>query len=171
MKIHILTSLVIVFLCGCSTTTRESPQNQPTLVFGVYAPGHNITEPKPQKSEYLETKSGGVVILSGGAGLFLQTRVIKHPISELYVTVEYENPQGGTALKNDMRFTPETKGLYFSAPSFQAGLKGYADYVITVRIWDTKDSEKPIDTLVQKVRSYVDTTGPSPMMFDKLKQK
>jgi hypothetical protein len=171
MKIYILTSIIALFLGGCASATREAPKNQNTLAFGVYEPGHNITEPRPKKSEYLETETGGVVILPGGAGLFLNTRVIKHPITELYVTVEYENPQGGAPLTNDMPFTPETKGLHFSVPSFQTGLKSYADYVITVRIWEKKGSGKPIDTLVQKVRSYVDTTGPSPLLFDKLKQK
>ncbi len=119
----------------------------------------------------LETETGGVVIMPGGAGLFLNTRVIKHPNSELYVTVEYENPQGGAPLTNDMLFTPEVKELHFSVPVFQKGLKSYTDYVITVRVWKKKGSDRPIDILVQKVRSYVDTTGPSSLMFDKLKQK
>jgi hypothetical protein len=70
-----------------------------------------------------------------------------------------------------MQFKPEAKELHFSVPSFQAGLRSYVDYEITVRIWERKGAEKPIDRLVQKVRSYVDTTGPSPLMFPNLKKK
>jgi hypothetical protein len=159
------------FWAGALLRHEETTKNQNTLAFGVYEPGHNITEPKPKKSEYLETKTGGVAVLSGGAGLFLHARVIKHPVTELYVTVDYENPTGGVRLTNDMQFKPEAKELHFSVPSFQTGLRSYIDYEIIVRIRERKGAEKPIDTLVQKVRSYVDTTGPSPLMFDKLKQK
>ena len=127
MKIHIITVSLIFSLCGCVSATRPPSSGRPTLAFGVYEKGHNITEPKPQKSEYLETKTGGVVVLSAGAGLFLETRVIKHPANELYITVEYENPLGGISLTNDMPFKPEAEELHFSVPAFQPGLRCYAD--------------------------------------------
>ena len=135
------------------------------MLFGVYEPGHDLTEPSPRKSEYLETKSGGVLVLPDGAGLFLFARVIKRPASELYITVEYENPQGGAPLPNDMRFETKAQEFGFSAPSLQPGLRRYATYTITVKIWEKKGAAQPIDTLVQKVRSYVDTTGPAPLLM------
>lgn len=139
------------------------------MLFGVYEPGHDLTEPRPRKSEYLETKSGGVLVLPDGAGLFLFARVIKRPASELYITVEYENPQGGAPLTNDMRFETKAQEFGFSAPSLQPGLRRYATYTITVKIWEKKGGAQPIDTLVQKVRSYVDTTGPSPVRMKQLR--
>ena len=45
----------------------------------------------------------------------------------------------------------------------------YATYTITVKIWEEKGAAQPIDTLVQKVRSYVDTTGPSPVRMKQLR--
>ena len=170
MKKYILPILSVVLLCGCVTTTTTPPIGQPALVFGVYESGHNVTEPKPQSSEYLQVETGGVVVMEQGAGLFLKTRVIKKPAYEYYITVEYENPVGAPLL-NDAPFKTGATNLNFSVPSVQSGLKSYADYKIVVRIWEKKDSEKPIDVLTQTVRSYVDTTGPKPLIFDKLKQK
>lgn len=169
MKKYIFSFLFLVLFCGCASPTRTLPSGQAALIFGVYKPGHNVTEPKPQKSEYLETKTGGVVVLPKGAGLFLKTRVLKQPARELYITVEYENPQGGTPLMSEAAFRTGVSGLNFSVPGVQAGLKSYADYTITVRIWEAKGAAIPLDTLVQKVRSYVDTTGTEPVIFDKLK--
>lgn len=168
MKKYILSIIPLVLLCGCSSPTRTLPSGQAALIFGVYTPGHNVTEPKPQKSEYLETRTGGVVVLQKGAGLFLKTRVLKQPEHELYITVEYENPLGGAPLMSEAAFRAGVTGLNFSVPDIQAGLKSYADYTITVRIWASKGAAMPMDTLVQKVRSYVDTTGTEPVIFDKL---
>lgn len=169
MKKHIYPVIVILFLCGCVSSTTTLPSGKPALVFGVYESGHNVTEPKPQASEYLQVEAGGVVVMDEGAGLFLKARVIKHPDHELYITVEYENP-GSASLLNDASFKVDATNLNFSVPTVQSGLRSYADYAITVKIWEKKGDPKPVDTLVQKVRSYVDTTGPKPLVFDKLKQ-
>lgn len=162
--------MTALLLSGCASNVTTPISSTPAYIFGVYAPGHNITEPRPQKSQYLQVETGGVVVLENGAGLFLNTRVLKHPENELYITVEYEDP-AGTPLFNDAPFYTDAKYLNFSVPNVQSGLKSYSDYQITIRIWEMKGSEKPLDTLIQKVRSYVDTTGSTPLVFNKLKQK
>jgi hypothetical protein len=145
--------------------------DEPKLVIGTYQKGNDVTEPKPQKSQYLETKHGGIVVVGDKAGYYLFTKVIRNPEKELYVTVEYENPRGGTPLTNDMPFKPDAEALHFSAPDFIQGLKSYGTYEITVRIFDSKESTTPIDTLTQKVRSYVDTQGAKTKLLKRLKQK
>ena len=160
-------------LLGFASCTSSSPgvsSSKQSLIHGVYQAGHNLTEPRPQRSEYLQTTGGGVAVVAKGSGLFLQTRVLKSPSRELYITVDYEGP-GLTSLSNDMIFKPDARKLTFSAPRMQSDLRGFRDYTIIVRIWNSKSDKTPIDTLVQKVRSYVDTSGPTPRVFNGMKQQ
>lgn len=159
--------LLCFFLVFASATAYA---NEPTFVFGTFQKGSNVTEPKPQKSKYLETVRGGIVVVDDNAAFYLFTKVILQPDKELYVTVEYENPLGGAPFTNDMIFKPDAEALQFSAPDFVRGLKNYADYEITVRIFESKESSSPIDTLKQKVRSYVDTRGDKAKLFKRLKK-
>jgi hypothetical protein len=138
---------------------------------GTYQKGSNVTEPRPKRSAYLETLHGGVVVMPEGAGYYLFTRVIKKPEKELYVTVEYEDPMGGKPFVNDMAFVPTAEELHFSAPEFIRGLKGYGDYEVVVRVFESKSATQPIDTLRQTIRSYIDTRGAKPKMFKRLKEK
>jgi hypothetical protein len=161
-----LTFPVIVFLATVATQSAE-----PALVIGTYQKGNNLTEPRPKKSEYLETLHGGIVVVGDNAGYYLFTNVIKKPARDLYVTVEYENPSGGKPFKNDMEFKTTAEELRFSAPEFVKGLKSYSDYELTVKIFESKEAKEPIDTLKQTIRSYVDTRGPNVKMFNRLKGK
>jgi hypothetical protein len=69
---------------------------QPQFVTGTYQKGSNITEPRPCHSRFLQTTSGGIVIIGENAGYYLDTKVIEKPKNELYITIEYENPAGRT---------------------------------------------------------------------------
>lgn len=57
------------------------------------------------------------------------------------------------------------------SPEFVKGLKSYADYEITVKIFDSRGAKEPIDMLKQTIRCYVDTRGAKAKMFGRLKEK
>jgi hypothetical protein len=71
---------------------------------------------------------------------------------------------------NDAVLKPTTEGLVFSSPDFVKGLRIYADYTITVRIFASRNAADPIDMLKQKIRCYVDTRGPTLKLFESLKK-
>jgi len=141
---------------------------EPVVVMGTYQKGSNFTEPRPKKSKYLQTIHGGIVVMGSDAAFYLFTKVIKKPDKKLYIRVDYENPDGGSPLQNDMWFEPSLEGMRFSAPHFVKGLRSYADYVITVRIFTSREAREPIDTLRQTIRSYVDTRGPKAQFYKRL---
>jgi hypothetical protein len=144
---------------------------EPLLISGTYQKGSNVTEPRPNKSEFLQTSHGGVAVIGDKAGYYLFTRVLKKPDKDLYVRVEYENPTGGPPLTNDMVFRRDLKELHFSAPEFVKDLRSYSDYRITVKIFESRDAREPIDTLRQTIRCYVDTSGAKIKLYNKLKLK
>jgi len=86
--------MTALLLSGCASNVITPISSTPANIFGVYAPGHIITEPRPQTSQYLQAETGSVVVLENGAGLSLNTRALKYPENELYITVEYEDPAG-----------------------------------------------------------------------------
>jgi hypothetical protein len=144
---------------------------QPVLVIGTYQKGNNVTEPRPKKSEYFETLHGGILVVGDDAGYYLFTKVIKKPVRDLYIVVEYENPSGGKPFTNDMDFKTTAEELHFSSPEFVKGLKSYSDYDVTVRVFESRVTNVPIDMLKQTIRCYVDTRGPRVKMFKRLKEK
>jgi hypothetical protein len=141
------------------------------MVMGTYQKGSNFTEPRPKKSEFLQTIHGGIGVIGSDAAFYLLTKVIKKPEKRLYVRVDYENPDGGSPLQNDMWFEPSFERMLFSAPHFVKGLRSYSNYVITVRIFPSRQARDPIDTLRQTIRSYVDTRGPKAQFYKRLKVK
>lgn len=147
--------LALVFLALHGSLRAQGDRT--VLIMGTHQRGSDLTEPMPRKSEYLETLHGGIVVIGNAAGFYLNTKVIKKPAKELYVVVEYENPNGGKPFVNDMRFKPTNEELHFSSPDFVRGLKRYSNYTITVRIFESKGAAKPLDTLKQTIRCYVDT--------------
>jgi hypothetical protein len=97
--------------------------------------------------------------VDAGAGFFLKISVREPLKKSLYVRVEYEDPERPPAPSvNDAVLHPADQGFVFSSPGVYRGLKGYADYSIKVLIFNSREDAQPIDTLVQPIRCYVDTT-------------
>jgi hypothetical protein len=141
----------------------------PVMISGTLQKGQsNVTEPKPVKSEYLQVVAGGAVLIDRGAGLFLRVDLIKKPETKIYFKIEYPNPADPkNPLINDMEYDPKMEGMHFSSPDVIWGLKGYESYPIKVTIYESKGSDKIIDTLTQNVRTYIDTQSPDDVLIFK----
>lgn len=165
-----LVSLIILSFgissCALNNATRSSGGD--VKASGIYQKGHDLTEPRPKSGEYLRVTDGGVVILAAGAGLYVRTEVIKKPEQELFVTIDYEDPLRGK-ISHTMSFPPTARILEFSAPRFQKGLVPYQKYRAVIKIWPNKDASSPIETIIQDIRSYVDTRGSTPKVVSRLR--
>ena len=51
------------------------------------------------------------------------------------------------------------------------GVENYKDYTITVRLFESAESEDPVDTLTQVIRSYVENTDGVVRKFEKLNEQ
>jgi hypothetical protein len=144
----------------------------PLYVKGTYADGSNITEPRPQRSKYLEVKHGGIIIVEEGAGFYLNVRVIQKPEKPFYIKIQYQDPRNpGRFLANDMEFTSNYAEFLFSSPEIIHGIVGYQNYSIVVSIYEDKDSGQPQDVLTQTVRAYVETQTSEPLIFHKMRPR
>lgn len=163
--------LALLILTGPALLRAADAPIEAALVVGTFQPGQNASDPQPQKSEYLETTQGGVLIAGDNAGLYLFTKVIKRPLQHFHVVVEFQNPSGGAPIRNEVLFKNTATELHFSTPGYLKDLKNYGEYEVTVRIYISKESKKPVDTLKQTIRSYVDTHGAKAKLFSKLKEQ
>lgn len=167
--------MCLLLLTACASTTNTRPiatSKQPVLVNGTYMPGSNITEPRPRESQFFRTDHAGFVVLEKGAAYYLQARVLKSPPSTYYIRIEYENPQDKShPFTNDMDLTPTMDGVRFSSPDVVWGIRNYTDYTIRVAVFTSRDSRQPIDTLIQPVRAYVDTTTGEVRIYNRMEAK
>ena len=172
---HVIPFACLLFLTACASTTNTrplAPSKQPVFVKGTYMPGSNITEPRPRGSQFLMTDHAGFVVLEKGAAYYLQARVLKSPPSTYYIRVEYENPQDKNhPFTSDMDLTTTTDGVRFSSPDVVWGIRNYADYMIRASVFTNRESTQPIDTLVQPVRAYVDTTSGEVRIYNRIEVK
>lgn len=163
MKIkNLIIALILTTITGCGLAPKYEvfkPTSKMTLISGTYKRGANVTEPRPVEGKYLKVQHGGVIIIPSGAGFYINTTVKKSPKKDLYIVIEYENPNDKSKpLTNDQKFLKTSKGFYFTSPSVINGIRGYESYEINVKIYDSKKKDRLLDQFTQKFRSYVDTT-------------
>jgi hypothetical protein len=172
---HLISFACLLLLTACASTTSTRPiaaTTQPVFVKGTYMPGSNITEPRPRTSQFFKTDHAGFVVLKKGAAYYLQARVLKSPPSTYYVRIEYENPQDKShPFVNDMELTPTMDGVRFSSPDVVWGIRNYQDYTIRASVFTSRESTQPIDTLIQPVRAYVDTTTDEVRVYNRMQEK
>jgi len=181
MSINYLKTSTVLILCAMASAIASADEHwlplgkrvrYPLYIKGTYSEGSNVTEPRPQESEYLKVRYGGIILVKQGAGFYLSTLVKKTPEKTLYIKIEYENPKDeSNPLVNDMVFTPDYGGFNFSSPDVVRDIVGYHDYLITISIYENKNSDSPIDVLKQKVRAYVDTQTPEPLIFYRMRPR
>lgn len=159
---------VLLSVVSCSMPELTySPVQGEVQARGIYRPGNNITEPRPMAGKYLKVTDGGVLVLREVAGLYVNARVIQKPESDLFITIDYEDPRSGT-ISNTMVFDKEAVGFGFSSPRFQSGLIPYRNYMVVIKVWNNNRQESLLDTIRQPVRSYVDTRGDKALVLDRM---
>jgi hypothetical protein len=160
---QILTFICLLFLLtGCVDTTsplRTASLEQPVYVMGTHTTGSDMTEPRPRQSQFFKTENAGFVVIQKGAAYYLLARIIKSPPAVYYVRIKYENPLDKTRpFVNDMDLKPTMDEVRFSSSDVVWGIRNYDKYTIQVDVYTNRENLQPIDTLIQPVRAYVDTT-------------
>jgi hypothetical protein len=139
------------------------------LVIGTYREGNNVTEPQPAQSRYFRTTLGAFQLIQGFAGYKWFIEVIQHPEKRIHTRSIVENPQDPKKPFVYDGFidpaTPRTEVTHGPA----LGLKIYSDYTLELIAYEDEARTKEIDRLTQKIRSYVDTTGPQLKLFKGMK--
>ena len=77
MKISIVMILCSILSAAAFATEHWVPLGKeveyPLYIKGTYYEGSNITEPRPQTSEYLKVRYGGIILIKRGVGFYLST--------------------------------------------------------------------------------------------------
>ncbi len=154
---------VLMIFLGCEVNVPEKQigSEKPFTYSGIWQQGHDLTEPRPKKSDLLAVRDGGVVIMPKGAGYYL-TVSLKEPHDQpLYFKITWPNPlDKHMPMVNDLTLPSGDTQMNFSAPEYVKGLRIYKTYTIKVEVFDNPQHfGRPLDTLSQKLRSYVDSTG------------
>ncbi len=141
------------------------------LVVGTYRDGNNVTEPRPAESRYFRTKIAGFQIIQGFAGYKVFIDVIERPKKRAYTRITFENPaEPKKPFVYEHYVDPDTPMITLTHGPAKR-LKIYKDYRVEVILFADEARTQEIDRLVQKVRSYVDTTGQNLKLFGGLKTK
>lgn len=160
--------LFVAIVCSLAGAQKSTPME---LVIGTYREGNNITEPKPAQSQYFKTTLGAFQIIQGLAGYKWFIEVIQRPEKRIYTRSIIENPQDPRKPFTYEGFidrdTPSTTITHGPA----LGLKIYQDYTVEFIAYADEQRTQEIDRLTQKIRSYVDTTGPQLELFKGMKTK
>ena len=145
--------------------------NDEVLVSGVWTKGQTIVDPRPVKSKYFKVFQGGFRVSSQGARYWLLADIIVEVPSDLWVTVECEDP-----LNPKKPFMEEgpvkagSKNIHYGS-DYIKGLKMFRVYRMKMTLYSPKDKTKILDELTQNIKAYVDTTGEKVLMSNDLSKK
>jgi hypothetical protein len=160
---HLIASFGLMLLTSCASTvgTRPFTSDEPRVyVQGTYAPGSNLTLPRPRQSRFFRVQDAGFLVLKNkGAAYYLRAHVPEPRTTTYFVRIEYDNPQDTSyPFVNGLDLKPDMGGVLFTSPDVVWGIRNYQTYSIRVSVFADGHSKQPIDTLVQPFRAYVDTT-------------
>lgn len=166
----VLARLLLLCAAGLPLAGADKPAPM-ELVIGTYREGNNVTEPKPAQSRYFRTTLGAFQIIQGFAGYKWFIEVIEHPAQRIYTRSIIENPQDRRKpFVYDGTIDPETGSTTIThGPAL--GLRIYQDYTLVFIAYADEKRTREIDRLTQKIRSYVDTTGPQLKLFKGMKTR
>ena len=171
MRAIIACALLLVFAACPLVVAQNSAPKAMELVIGTYREGNNVTEPKPAQSAYFKTTLGAFQIIQGFAGYKWFIEVVQRPEKRIYTRSIIENPQDRKKpFVYDGFIDPDTPSTTIThGPAL--GLKIYQDYTVELIAYADEQRTQEIDRLTQKIRSYVDTTGPKLKLFKGMKTK
>jgi hypothetical protein len=162
---------ILCLLAGCISPPLGVKKSDHLFSIGTYQKGNNITEPQPQESEYLRTSTGGFEIIQGLAAFKLYIDIIKSPARRVYTRAIVPNPQDlSEPFVYDHYLDPSTPSTTITHGPV-LGLKMYKDYIIEFILFADESRTQEIDRLTQKIRCYLDTTGPQLKLYRRMKTK
>jgi hypothetical protein len=160
--------LIVVLAFTLCTAARAA---EPPLVSGVWHKGHNITEPRLKSSKLMKALEGGFLLVPTAAAYRLEIEVSPSLSTPYFVQAVFENPADRRKpFVEETSVSQPAKVLTLTHGPVR-GLRISGDYRITVKIFRRKGDAAALDVLEQKVRSYVDTTGPTLKMKGGLKSQ
>jgi hypothetical protein len=156
---HALRFFAILVLALLICAPAEAAE--PPLVSGTWHKGHNITEPRPKSSKLMKVLEAGFLVLPTAAAYRVEIEVSSDLSTPYFMQALFENPVDGRKPFAEQTVVAEAQKVFTLTHGPVKGLRISGDYRITVKIFRHKGDAEPIDVLEQKVRSYVDSTGPA----------
>jgi hypothetical protein len=159
-------AILVVALIGASAEAAEPP-----LVGGIWHKGHNVTEPRPKSSKLMKVLEAGFLVLPTAAAYRVEIEVSSDLSTPYFIQAVFENPVDGRKPFAEQTAISEAQKVLTLTHGPVKGLRISRDYRITVKLFRHKGDVEPIDVLEQKIRSYVDSTGPAIKMKDGMKSQ
>jgi hypothetical protein len=160
------TLLVLCSSCTPTSTTSKTvvvPEmrlSQVSTFEGTYYADKGSNNPKLASSRYLKTRSAGLLVTVKGASCYIDVAVLQEIPQGYYIKAEFPNPVNPKVpYSTGIVYKHGNKGFNFTSPAGMTGFKIGGEYKITLTVLKTQDSVEPVDVLVQKFLSYLDTTG------------
>ena len=160
--------LVVVFGFALCPAARAA---EPPLVSGVWHKGHNITEPRLNSSKFMKALEGGFLVLRTATAYRLEIEASPNLSTPYFMQAVFENPADRKKPFIEETLVSEPQKVLTLTHGPVKALRISGDYVVTVKIFRRKGDAEPNDVLEQKVRSYVDTTGPALKMKGGMKSQ
>lgn len=171
---HFIAFVGLMLVTSCASTVGTHPltsDKSRVYVQGTYSSGANLTLPRPRQSRFFEVQDAGFLVLKQkGAAYYLRASVSKHRTTTYYVRIQYDNPQDTShPFANDLDLKPEMDGVLFTSPDVVWGIRNYQICTIRVSVFNDRESKQPIDTLIQPMRAYVDTTTSEVRVYNEMR--
>ncbi len=167
MRIH----RSFLILLSAAVMCAHAEAAEPPLVRGIWHKGNNITEPRPKSSKFMKVLDGGFLVIPNAAAYRLYIEMSPSLETPYFMQAVLENPADRTKPFVEEAVISKRQENLTVAHGPIKGLRISGDYRIVVKIFRRQGEAEPIDTLVQKVRSYVDTTGPALKMKGGMKSQ
>jgi hypothetical protein len=165
-NLRFLILALFAFLLCAPTIAAEPP-----LVSGIWQKGQNITEPRPKSSKFMKVVQGGFLVLPTAAAYRLEIEISSDLSTPYFMQALFENPADRSKPFVEESTIAKPQKILTLTHGPVKGLHIVGDYRITVKIFRRKGDTEPLDILEQKIRSYLDSTGPAIKMKGGMKSR
>jgi hypothetical protein len=152
--------LCLAFLVLFSSSIQAKSPALHGLISGVYQKGHNVTEPRPKSSKFVQVTDAGFFVSGSQASYYVGIQMSAETPVPYFIQAIFENPSDPKKpfVEQKVISGGEPARSIFHGPV--GGLRIYRSYHLTIKLFRKKGEQTPFDVLEQTVRSYIDTTGP-----------
>ncbi len=159
-----IAAFVLLATAACEISTLNTAPLDgvagPRWFEGLRQDGAIYTDPEPQAGRYIEVTSAGFVVTDGQAAYYIKVEKTREPEGTFYIRVQYQNPLNDyEPYESEMIFEPYFNAFTFKSPAGVKGIRYNGLYTATISLYTENDSKSPVETITQKIRAYIDTTG------------